>query len=200
MELKYVGPKPIISHTGIEFDNNKEDKFAYLNIVLQLLKALDHDYFDDKTYTYQADTNRYSNNELERGLKKYCPNIEKLINKENHNVEDEIKHNLQRARESDTLNEEDKTVLKNNIRIMHDYLVQRSINKSVYYCAINALAKLLKKDHIDHIIVPMFQKYAHVLHSVQGALKKQEFPIDTKLDIYQEDGKLLAKLQVINQS
>lgn len=199
MELKYVGPKPIISHTGIEFDNNKEDKFAYLNIVLQLLKALDHDYFDDRTYTYQADTNRHSDDELERGLKKYCPDIEKLINKENHDVEDEIKHNLQRARESDTLDEESKTVLKNNIHIMHDYLVQRSINKSVYYCAIDALAELLKKDHIDHIIVPMFQKYAHVLHSVQGALREQEFPIDTKLDIYQEDGKLLAKLQVINQ-
>ena len=198
MELKYVGPKPIISHTGIEFDNNKEDKFAYLNIVLQLLKALDHDYFNDKTYTYQADTHRYSNNELERELKKYCPNIENLINKENHNVEDEIKHNLIRAKESDTLDDESKTVLKNNIKIMHDYLVQRSINKSVYYCAVDALAELLKKDHIDHIIVPMFQKYAHVLHSVQGALREQEFSIDTKLDIYQENGKLLAKLQVIN--
>ena len=198
MELKYVGPKPIISHTGIEFDNNKEDKYAYLNIVLQLLKALDHDYFDDRTYVYQSNTNRYADSELERELKKYCPNIEKLINKENHNVEDEIKHNLLRAKESDTLDDESKTVLKNNIRIMHDYLVQRSINKSVYYCAINALAELLKKDHIDHIIVPMFQKYAHVLHSVQGSLRQQEFPIDTKLDIYQEDGKLLAKLQVIN--
>jgi len=199
MELEYVGPKPIISHTGIEFDNNKEDKFAYLNIVLQLLKALDHDYFADKTYIYQADTHRYSNDELQRELKKYCPDIEKLINKENHDVEDEIKYNLQRARESDTLDEESKTVLKNNIKIMHSYLVQRSINKSVYYCAINALAELLKKDHVNHIVVPMFQKYAHVLHSVQGSLREQKFPIDTKLDIYQEDGKLLAKLQVMNQ-
>jgi len=198
MELKYVGPKPIISHTGIEFDNNKEDKFAYLNIVLQLLKALDHEYFNDKTYIYEADTHRYSNDELSRELRRYCPDIDKLINKENHNIEDEIKHNMQRARESDTLDEESKTVLKNNIKIMHDYLVQRSINKSVYYCAIDALAELLKKDHIDHIIVPMFQKYAHVLHSVQGSLRQQEFPIDTKLDIYQENGKLLAKLQVIN--
>ena len=198
MELKYVGPKPIISHTGIEFDNNKEDKFAYLNIVLQLLKALDHDYFEDKTYIYQSDTNRYSNDKLVKDLRKYCPTIDTLINKENHNIEDEIKHNIQRANESDTLDNESKTVLKNNIKIMHDYLVQRSINKSVYYCSIDALAQLLKKDHIDHIIVPMFQKYAHVLHSVQGSLREQEFPIDTKLDIYQEDGKLLAKLQVIN--
>ncbi len=198
MELKYVGPKPIISHTGIEFDNNKEDKYAYLNIVLQLLKALDHEYFDDRTYVYNSDTNRYSDHELSRELSKYCPDIEAITKKEDHNVEEEIQHNIQRANESDTLDEASKDVLKNNINIMHDYLIQRSINKSVYYCAINALAGLLKKDHIDHIIVPMFQKYAHVLHSVQGVLKAQKFPIDTKLEIYQEDGKLLAKLQVIN--
>jgi hypothetical protein len=44
----------------------------------------------------------------------------------------------------------------------------------------------------------MFQKFAHVLHSVQGVLREQRFPIDTKLDIYEKDGKLLAKLQAIN--
>ena len=80
---------------------------------------------------------------------------------------------------------------------MHDYIIQRSINKSVYYCAINALAKLLKQDHIDHIITPMYQKFVHVLHSVQGVLKQEKFPIDTKIDIYKEQGQLFVKLQVI---
>ena len=82
MELKYVGPKPIISHTGIEFDNNKEDKYIYLNIVVQLLKALDHDYFEDKTYTYNADTSRLSNDELLQELKKYCPNLSSIMEKD----------------------------------------------------------------------------------------------------------------------
>ncbi len=198
MELKYVGPKPIISHTGIEFDNNKEDKYVYLNIVVQLLKALNHDYFEDKTYNYQASTGRLSSEELYYELKKQCPNIEELMEKENHNVEEEIKHNLQRAEENDVLNEENREILQNNINLMREYLIQRSINKSIYYCAINALANLLKKDHIDHVITPMFQKFSHVLHSVQGSLKKQKLPIDTALDIYEKDGKLLVKLQVIN--
>lgn len=198
MELKYVGPKPIISHTGIEFDNNKEDKYVYLNIVIQLLKALDHDYFEDETYSYEADTHRLNDNELIKELSVYCPNIQELMEKENHDVEDEIFHNLQRAHENNILNDEEKEVLENNIRIMRDYLVQRSINKSIYYCAVEALAELLKKDHISYIIVPMFQKFAHVLHSVQGVLLRQKFPIDTKLDMYLENGKLLAKLKVIN--
>ncbi len=198
MELKYVGPKPIISHTGIEFDNNKDDKYSYLNIVVQLLKALDHDYFEDKTYTYQADTARLSNDEMLSELKKYCPQINSLMEKRNHDIEEEIQHQIQRANENNVLGQEDKTTLKNNIEMMHDYLVQRSINKSVYYCVIDALADLLTKDHIDYIIAPMFQKFAHVLHSVQGVLQKRRFPIDTKLDIYQKDGKLLVRLKVLN--
>jgi len=198
MELKYVGPKPIISHTGIEFDNNKDDKYTYLNIVVQLIKALSHDYFEDKTYSYNANTKRMNSDELVRSLKKICPDLDSLMKAENHDIEVEILHNVQRANESDTLTDEDKEVLKKNIEIMHDYIVQRSINKSVYYCAINALAELLKKDHIDHIVAPMFQNFAHVLHSVQGVLNKQKFPIDTKLDIFQKNGVLVVKLQVMN--
>jgi len=199
MELKYVGPKPIISHTGIEFDNNKEDKFAYLNIVVQLLKALNHDYFEDKTYTYNSDTSRLNNDDLMRELKVFCPDMNSLMEKENHKIEEEILHNIQRANENNVLNDENKEVLQNNINLMHDYLVQRSINKSVYYCAINSLAELLKEDHIDYIVVPMFQKYDHVLRSVQGSLLQQKFQIDTNLEIFQENGVLLAKLQVINK-
>jgi hypothetical protein len=197
-ELKYVGPKPIISHTGIEFDNNKEDKYVYLNIVVQLLKALDHEYFENKTYTYNASTKRLTPEELMLELKRYCPNIEALIKKENHCVEDEIQHNIQRAKENEILSKESKQTLQNNIKIMHDYLVQRSINKTVYYCAVDALAKLLKKDHINYVVVPMFQKFLHVLHSVQGSLQREKFPIDTALDIFEKDGKLFGKLQVVN--
>jgi hypothetical protein len=198
MELKYVGPKPIISHTGINFDNNKEDKYVYLNIVVQLLKSLNHEYIQNRVYTYKTDTSRFSNEQLMHELKEFCPDLEKLMENENHDINHEIQENITRAHENAVLSEEDKEVLENNIKIMTPYLIQRAINKSVYYCAVDKLAELVKKDNIDYIIVPMFQKFAHVLHSVQGVLKEQKFPIDTKLEIYQEHGNLLAKLQVIN--
>ncbi len=199
MQLKYVGPKPIISHTGIEFDNNKEDKYSYLNIVVQLLKALDHEYFDDRTYVYQSDTSRFSPDALMSELKKYCPNMDELMQKANHNIEGEIEHQLQRAHESHTLKDVDKEVLENNIKLMHDYMIQRSVNKAVYYCAINALAELLKKGHIDHVVVPMFQKFSHVLHSVQGILKAQRNATESTLEIYKENGQLFVKLQLIHR-
>ena len=196
MELKYVGPKPIISHTGIDFDNNKEDKFVYLNIVVQLLKSLNHNYIKDKVYTYQSDTSRLSNNELYQELKHYCPKISSLMEAENKKTEDEIVHNIKRAKENSVLEDEDKITLEKNIKIMSDYMIQRSTNKSVYYCAVDELAELIKNENIDFIIVPMFQKFAHVLHSVQGSLKKQKNPLDSKLEIYQENGELLAKLDI----
>lgn len=198
MELKYVGPKPIISHTGIEFDNNKEDKFVYLNIVVQLLKSLNHKYIKNKVYTYNSESNRLGNDEVYTELKRFCPHINALMENKNHDIEEEIEHNIQRAHENELLSEDDKVTLENNIKIMSEYLTQRSINKSVYYCAIDELAKLVQKEQIDYIIVPMFQTFAHVLHSIQGSLKKQQNQIDTKIDIYQENGKLLVKLQVIN--
>jgi hypothetical protein len=198
MKLEYVGPKPIISHTGIEFDNNKEDKFIYLNIVVQLIKALDHKYFENRTYTYTADTQRLTCDELIRELKHICPDLNSMMEKSNHSIEDEIAHNIKRANESLTLTLEDKEVLTKNINMMHNYLVQRSINKSVYYCAVNALTEMVKKDHIDYIIAPMYQKFAHVFHSVQGVLRKEKFPIDSKIEIYQKDSQLFVKLDVIN--
>ncbi len=199
MKLKYVGPKPIISHTGILFDNNKEDKFVYLNIIIQLLKSLNHEYIENRVYTYEANTSRLNNDELFEELKKFCPKIEDMIKDRDKEIHNKITHDIERAKDNDILTQEDKTVLINNIKIMKDYSIQRVINKTIYYCAVDELAELVKKDNLDYIIVPMFQKFAHVLHSVQGSLLKQKFPIDTKMDIYEEDGKLLAKLKVINK-
>lgn len=197
MQLKYVGPKPIISHHGISFDNNKEDKYTYLPIVVHLLKALSHDYLEDKTYHYDADISHTNNISLLHDLLQFCPEVEKLVDKESHSVEDEIQENIKRAHDSQALSQEEIEVLTKNITLMHEYLLQRSVNKAVYYAAITALAKLVEKDHIDHIITPMFQPFVHVLHSLQGILAKEKAPVDTKLDIYKQRDELLVKLQVI---
>ena len=197
LQLKYVGPKPIISHHGVTFDNNKVDKFDYLNIVLQLLNALDHEYIQEKTYTYDTTTKRLDNKALIEELYKYCPDIDSVVDDRNHMIEEDIAKDLQDAKENTVLSAIDKQTLENNITIMHDYLVQRAINKSVYYYAIEQLANLVRKNNLEYIIVPMYEKFVHILHSLQGVLKKQKYPLETKLDIYQEEGKLLAKLEII---
>lgn len=198
MPVKYVGPKPIISHTGIEFDNNKEDKYVYLNIAIQLLKALDHEYYENKIYTYSADTKRLNEDELMDELKVYCPNLEEMIKKEDHDMEEDVENDIKRAEENCVLSNECKITLKNNIELMHDYLIQRSINKRIYYCVIEALAKRVEQDNIDYIIAPMFNKFVHVLHSLQGKLTQTRRPIDTDMEIFKEGEQLFVKLKVIN--
>lgn len=199
MGIKYVGPKPIISHTGIEFDNNKEDKFVYLNIAVQLIKAIDHEYIEDRKYTYDTNSARLSNDELMDELKQYCPKLNSIVERRNAIIEEDIEHDIQRARENTFLNEENKKILENNIELMHDYLVQRSINKDVYYCVVDNLAQMLKKDNIDYIVAPMFQNFLHVFHSVQGSMKRQRIPVDTGIEIFKREGQLLAKFQVKNR-
>ncbi|WP_321777447.1 hypothetical protein [Sulfurimonas sp.] len=199
MTLKYVGPKPIISCTGIELDKNKEDKFVYLSIVVELTKALDHSYIEDKSYIYE-EGREPTLSEIIQTLEKYCPNFNEMLEKTNHNVQEEIDHNLQRAHESKTLKSIEKEVLLNNINMMHDYMIQRSINKRVYYCAMSALADIVKKDHISYIKVPFTEKFMHVLHSLQGTLGKENHPIDTKLEIFKKDDNLFIKLKVVTLS
>ena len=197
--IKYVGPKPMISKSGIDFDQSKEDKFIYLNIALQLLKAIDHEYYEDKKYIYNINSPHISEDTLEKEIKKYCHNYEELIAKENHILEDEFQDELRHIFENKTLESIEKEVCENNWNMMHDYILQRSINKKVYYCIIQQLAEVVKKDNINYIITPMNQSFIHVLHSVQGALTEQKFPIDTKLEIYEENREFLAKLSIINR-
>jgi len=197
MTLKYVGPKPTITYHGVSFDTNKEDKYVYLNIVVQLIKALDHEYITDKSYVYE-EPRRLSDDEILQTLQKYCPNVDALLDKTNHSVEEEIEENKTRAYESSALSDEDKEVLIKNINIMREYMLQRAVNKAVYYCAMNVLADIVQKDHIEYITTPMYHKYVHVLHSLQGSLKAEKHPIDTKMDFYKKENNLLVTLSVVN--
>ena len=197
MTIKYAGPKAIISHTGISFDTNKEDKYVYLDIATQLLEALDHDYIENKTYMHALEKH-FSNDEIIAIVKKRCPNFDNLVNTIDHETEELLDEDMQRAHANRVLRDEEKEVLEKNIQIMHDYMIQRSVNKHVYYCVMGLLADIAAKDQIERITLPMQQNYVHVLHSLQGTLIKEKKPIDTDMTIYEKDKKLYVTLKVVN--
>jgi len=199
MQIKYVGPKPLIYKTGISFDSEFDDRYTYLNIAVQLLHALDHDYFDNRTYQYAIDTDRLRDSDILEGLKKYCGDLKTVVQESVETEQALIEDELQRAKENKTLSDLEREALIKNIKIMVNYRLQYATNERLYNCAVERLANYVKKDHIDYVIVPMFQRFAAVLHSVQDALSSQKFPIDTKMDIYEEDGKLMAKMEVKNR-
>ena len=198
MNIKFVGPKPIISQSGISFDNNKDDKFVYLNIAVQLLQAFDHEYINDKIYTYNTQNKRLSNDEIYEAILHYCGDVKNVIEAHRKHAEAEVENDLQRARDNMLLSEDERSTLIKNITMMRDYIIQRAINKAIYYRVINALVDELKKDKINYVIAPMFQNFAHIFHSIQGVFQKQKVAIESAIDIYEEEGKLLVKLKIKN--
>lgn len=199
MQIKYVGPKPLISKTGISFDSQYDDRYTYLNITVQLLKALDHKHFDNRTYQYAVDSGRLQDSDIVEGLQKYCGNLENAVHEalqsEKVTIDEELKH----AKANKSISETEREALIKNIHMMESYRLQYATNSTLYSCAVQRLASHVKQDHIDYVVVPMFQRFAAVLHSIQDELSKQKFPIDTKMDIYEEGGKLMAKMEVKNR-
>jgi hypothetical protein len=199
MQIKYVGPKPLISKTGISFDSQYDDRYTYLNIAVQLLKALDHEYFEDKTYQYAVDSGRLLDSDIIDGLKEYCGNLENTVLAGVKAEQKLIDEELKRAKENKSISESEREALIKNIRMMESYRLQYATNDTLYNCAVQQLTAHVKQDQIDYVVVPMFQRFAAVLHSIQDELSKQKFPIDTKMDIYEEGGKLMAKMEVKNR-
>ncbi len=199
MTIKFVGSKASISHRGITFSDNKEDKYLYLNIALQLIQALDHEYIADKVYRYEPDTKRLSDSEIVQALSSYCDNLKTLIDdaaaKADAYVNDQITH----AQVNRTLNSDERHVLEKNYEMMRHYIVQRHVNKTVYYCAVGVLADIMRRGHIDSVAAPMYERFLHVFHSVEGVLHRHKRPIDTKIDIYEVDGQLFAKLALFHR-
>ncbi|MFA6144181.1 MAG: hypothetical protein WCW84_01445 [Sulfurimonas sp.] len=197
MPLKYAGPKPFISAHGITFDFNKEDKFIYLSIVAELIQALDHDYIQNKRYTYLSTAKPLDVESIFKLIADKEENLLSEIEERRIIAEKEIADELQRARENRLLGEEEHEVLLRNIELLHDYQVTRALNKTLYYSGIDAIAHEIKKGHIDAISAPMFPKFLHVFHSIEGKMHLLFPQIDTKLDIFEANGHLTIQLKIL---
>lgn len=196
MPLQYAGPKPLISAHGITFDLNKEDKFAYLSIVAELIQALDHNYQADERYTYLAKAEPLNADIIFNLIKSKDTTLINQIDERHKIAENEISDELKRAHENKVLGEEERNVLIRNIELMRNYQISRSVNKAVYYAGINVIANEIKQGHIDYIKAPMFQKFMHVFHSIQGALNKLHPPMNSNIDIYEEEKHLHIRLEI----
>lgn len=196
LTLKYAGPKPLISVSGIEFEHNKEDKFVYLSIVAELIQALDHDYLPNKSYSCVTGQRPLTPETILSLIRRYDASLDQEMADRQKIAEEEIASEIQRARENRLLSDEEREVLIKNIELLRSYLIQRAINKTVYYSGINTLGQIIKKGHIDHITAPMYTIFLHVFHSIQGVLNKLHPPLDSTIDIYEIDGHLSVQLKI----
>lgn len=196
MQLTYAGPKPSISAHGISFDNNKDDKFIYLGILAELIQALNHEYIEEKTYTYNAAGTALSSDDILTQIRRCDAKVDEAMAFAKKSTEEKIDEDLERAHNNHVLNAQDKEILIKNISMMREYQISRAINKAVYYSGLTSLAELVKKNHIDSIGSSVVARFTHVLHSLQGTLLKLRPPLDSTIDIYEHQGQLSVKLSI----
>ena len=198
MRLKYVGPKPQISHSSIVFNTYKKDKFIYINIVYELIKALSCEYQDSTTQIYHINTPPLSAADIEGMVTSIIPLADSLINIHVESLSESFEEEIRRVKENTYMDDISKEVWLKNYEIMKDYRLQRGVNKSVYYMLVKQLISTIKEKHIQYIITPMSEKFIYVLNNIQNILSGPKTSLSAKLDIYEEKGELRIRLQFYN--
>jgi len=82
MKLKYVGARPIVSKSGVCFDETKPDKYTFLTPLIDILDALEleekgQDIIDIK----DMKIHKFYKDELIKSIQKYCLNLEDFFDK-----------------------------------------------------------------------------------------------------------------------
>ena len=195
MNIQYAGPRPTISHDGIQFKDGKEDKYVYLMIGIQILQAIDKDYHKHSSYTYDIKTERVSNDDMLKTILNFEPTLEEDTKQEidgyKKHLEDEINQIQQRA----YLKDIEKDIWIKNLKLMKEYRIQRAINKIYYMHCINNIKNVINRERIKEINAPFYEKYWHVLQTLQGNLEVGKYSVKTNLKVeLNENNQMIAKL------
>ncbi|MGB3751779.1 MAG: hypothetical protein WA945_09450 [Arcobacteraceae bacterium] len=195
MKIEYAGPRPMISQHGVQFKGGKEDKYAYLMISIQILQAIDKDYEDHKSYSYDTKTKRFSNEEIHTILDSYSTTLEKDVEKAKNSYALKIEKEIENVQARKNLKESEKKAWVNNLNIMKKYRIQRAVNKIYYMQSIALIKEVILREGIKEIDTPFYEKYWHVLQTLQGALEKGRYAKNTSLQIvHNDDHAMTAKL------
>ncbi|MCK5111311.1 MAG: hypothetical protein KAQ94_07300 [Arcobacteraceae bacterium] len=197
MTIKYAGPRAIISHHGIDFKDGKEDKYVYLMIGVQILQAIDKDYGEHKSYSYNLETKRVDDDTMLDVIRFYEPGIDKKVEDEAFRYKEHISQEIEKVHENKILKDVEKDVWIKNIEVMKDYRIQRAVNKIYYMHCINNIRNIVKREDIKEIDTPFYEKYWHVLQTLQGTLEEGRYSKHTVLKVIKnEDGQMMAKLTI----
>ena len=196
MEIKYSGPRPVISQHGIEFKDGKEDKYVYLIIAIQILKAIDKDYGEKDSYSYDTKTKRFTDDELLEIMLSYEPNLKEAVIEEEVRYEKHLEDEIEQVKSRTDLKTIEIDAWVNNLKIMKQYRIQRAINKIYYQHCIHDIAKVIKREKIKEIDTPFFEKYWHVLQTIQGAISEGRDSIGSELKIESKNNLMVAKLLI----
>ncbi|QOG11472.1 hypothetical protein [Arcobacter sp. FWKO B] len=196
--IKYAGPRPMISQYGIEFKDGKEDKYVYLMISIQILQAIDKNFKEIKHYSYDLKTKRVPDDEILNIMLKYEPNLINDIEAEASCYEKKIEQEIDDVRSIPHLTEIEKDTWVNNLELMKDYRIQRAINKIFYIHSIKEIVNVIKREKIKEIDAPFYEKYWHVLKTIEGNINSER-SLRANLSVINVEGAMKVDLKIIGQ-
>ena len=196
MTIKYAGPRPEISHHGIQFKDGKEDKYVYLIIAVQILKAIDKDYEEKKSYSYDTNTKRFTDDELLNIMHEYEPHLKEAVMQEEIKYEEHLQEEIEQVKQRTDLKEIEKDIWINNLNIMQQYRIQRAVNKIYYLHCVKDIATVIKRERIKEIDTPFYEKYWHVLQTIQGMLSEGRDSVGSDLKVEMTENGMTAKMFV----
>lgn len=197
MELKYVGAKPAVSARGVTFDQTKPDRYTFLNAAVELLEALNFEPTEEKKiYLYNISGKEYGGRQLVDLLKKYCTDMDAVFATREEKTNELIEKYTSRVKENSRITADDRRAWLGNIAIMRDYYLQYVTNESAYQCALDALADLIHKKHIEEVIFPLGRNHGLVLSHLIPVLTDHRPPYDATLSVEEKNGETFGKLDL----
>jgi len=181
--LQYAGPKPICSKYGILFDYAKEDRFIYLDTLIQLIAALDTRTLREGTLHFGIKREPLEGSVLLGKIEKHVPDIRRIMENAVADTETFLHETMEWTQTNEQMSSIEKEVLLKNIALMKEYVVQRAVNKAVYYILIDMLGERLRDGHVHYIVFPMHRNFHHVAKSLGNALAKQKPPVPSYAEI-----------------
>ena len=170
LKVKYVGPHVDISQHGVSYKKDKEDKYVYLMVALEILQDIDNDYEKQDSYSHCFSIGKLDEETLHTVLQSYESDVEKHVEQEYENYQEKIKHEIHFVQGLSHLKEIEKEVWIKNIELMKNYRLQRAINKIYYEHCIENIRKLFIHKGIKELMTPFNKDFFHVMNSLKGVL------------------------------
>lgn len=192
-----MGPRAEISQHGVNYKKSREDKYVYLLVAAEILNLIDNDDSKEKSYRYLKEAKPLTENQIHDILQHYESQLEQKVEEKEKKYELKIQKEIEQVEAKTYLTEIGKEVWIKNLKLMEAYRIQRAINKIYYMHCINDIKNIILKEEIKEIAMPFNERFAHVLHTLQGALETDKHPVGTKLAVETDkDDNLIVILYV----
>lgn len=165
-------------------------------MLLKYLKAIDKDYEEKPFYSYDTSTKDFLMMKFLDMILSYEPDLKEVVVKEEMDFEKHLEDEIEQVQSRTDLKEIEKRAWVNNFNIMKKYRIQRAINKIYYIHCIKQISEVIKREKIKEIDTPFYEKYWHVLQTIQGSLSSGRDSYGSDLKVESDENTMVAKLFV----